>query len=168
MTRFRIRAGPVPWHPVWAECPWSLEASSSCLSMRAGEDSGALQRGGPARAALSIPSCRKQEQQSVCLAPGSQAQLDRFVILRWPRGSVGKETDRHGQAAVVRGRPVSTVFGWGARGLQRRRRSREPCWPPSGRLSAAASGLLQGQAGEPQDCGGRNYTRRRRRHRDRS
>lgn len=168
MTRFRISAGPVPWHPVWAECPWSLEASSSCLSMRAGEDSGAPQRGGPARAALSIPSCRKREQQSACLAPGSQAQLDRFVILRWSSGSVGKETDRHGQAAVVRGRQVSMVFGWGARGLQRRRGSRGPYWLPSGRLSAAASGLLQGQAGESQDCGGWNYTHRRRRYRDRS
>lgn len=113
VTRFPIRAGPVPWNPVWADCPWSLEASSSCLSVRAGEDSGALQRGGPARAALSIPSCRKRGQQGVYLAPGSQAQLARFVILRWSSGSVGKETDRHGQAAAVRGKAGPfMVFGW--------------------------------------------------------
>ena len=68
---------------------------------------------------------------------------------------MGKDTDRRGQAAVVKGKADPfTAFGQGARGLQRRKGSRKPYWPPSGRLSGTVSGLLQGQAGEPQDRGG--------------
>lgn len=43
------------------------------------------------------------------------------------------------------------AFGRGAWGLQRRKGSGKPYWPPSGRLSGGVRGLLRGQAGEPQD-----------------
>lgn len=109
MTRFRIRADPAPWNPVWAECRWSLEASSGCLAIRAGGE-GAQHR------ALPVLSCRKREKQSVYLAPGSQAQLDRFVIFRWSNGSVGQETDRCGQAAVVKGKQLPFQRSAGAHG----------------------------------------------------
>lgn len=134
MTRFRVRADPVPWNPVWAECRWSPEASSRCLAVRAGEDAGVHGEGAQHGWGSVQPSCRKREKQSVYLAPGSQAQLDRFVIFRRSTGSVGKETDRRGQAAVVKGKADPfTAFGQGARDC------REGSGPgsPTGRRVAA-------------------------------
>ena len=58
-----------------------------------------------------------------------------------------------GSGCERKGRSLYSVRP-GRTGLQRRKRSRKPYWPPSGRLSGTVSGLLRGQAGEPQDRGG--------------